>query len=104
MITCIEHEPSVYIESAGRSSASASRVEVVRYRVDEKPLSTSSFSTSSDGLALGLWSGARVISFIKDLFGGMNLHVWMKAPGGSTGVDFKIENIDKAIKPISNGM
>ena len=96
VIQCVGGVAGVYIETGGRIAATTNRRVTLTYRVDGGPRSKRVFSSSSDGLALGLWRAPDAVSFVAALRGGATLQI-SRTSHTSSPTDFKIEGLDKAI-------
>ena len=79
------------------------RNNVVEYRIDKEKSKEKRFNVSSDGTALGLWSGGVSIPFIKTLFNKKMLAMRYTPYNGSPKiVEFNIAGLEEVIKPLRN--
>jgi type VI secretion system protein VasI len=97
VIQCAGRATGVYLETT-RRPATASRLTSLEYRLDKKPWSSRQFTSGSDGLALGLWSGQSPAAFARELLSHNSLEVRLKEKRGDAGFD--IAGIDEAIQPV----
>lgn len=97
VIQCVGGMAGVYIETGGRIAATTNRRVALTYRVDGGPRSKRVFSSSSDGLALGLWRAPDAVSFVAALRGGRTLQISPISHSAPFSTDFKIEGLGGAI-------
>ena len=76
---------------------------VVEYRIDKEKSKKKRLNVSSDGTALGLWSGGVSIPFIKTLFNKKMLAMRYTPYNDSPKtVEFNIAGLEEVIKPLRN--
>ena len=71
------------------------------YRIDDKPVAASTWLSGDDEGAVGLFSGASAIPFIKGLFGAKTLAIQAAPPDAPhTTFTFPLQGLDEAITPL----
>lgn len=100
-IRCAENKTSVFIDFGEHFMASIQGYGRVSARVDDRKAVRLNTTESTDHHALGLWSGAKAIPFVKGMFGGQSLYVeatpFNEAPLSLT---FHITGVEDAVGQI----
>jgi type VI secretion system protein VasI len=101
MVACRERKTAIFIVFAGHFMSSHAGGGIVTYRIDSRPVQRKEFANSSDHKALGLWSGAQSIPFIKELIGASKLLI-RATPFSETPVtaEFDISGAEDALSPL----
>jgi Type VI secretion system VasI, EvfG, VC_A0118 len=99
VIQCVEGETDVYVEGNGKLMRFSGRSATVTYKIAGRSQSTRRFTSSNDGLAIGLWNSPGAVIFIKDIRGATKLHIEAKPSGSRTIMaDFQLGHLDAAIR------
>ena len=100
VIRCVENTTALYFHFGGLFMSDLDHGHV-EYRIDKKKPSSRRFQESNDHEALGLWSGAGSIPFIKEMFGAEKLLIRATPHSESmvTG-EFNIGGLEQAIEPL----
>ncbi|WP_298958430.1 type VI secretion system-associated protein TagO [uncultured Roseibium sp.] len=100
IIACRENKTNLWFNFGGlfMSDLNHSKIE---YRIDKQKPASRRFRESNNHEALGLWSGASAIPFIKSLFGSETLLI-RATPHIESAVTghFQISGLEEAIKPL----
>lgn len=98
VIACSENRTRLYVKTAdymGRDN------RPVAWRVDDKPALQATWGISTDGQAVGQWSGGQSIPVIKAMLEGEKLTVRVSDYRDVAHTfEFPIKGLDKAIEPI----
>ncbi|MCB2130321.1 MAG: hypothetical protein KDE03_14935 [Rhodobacteraceae bacterium] len=101
MLRCSENTTAAFFLFNGHFMSDIQGYGRVEYRIDDKKMRTVNTSASTDHEALGLWSGAKAIPFIKELLEGSQLVV-RATPHSESAVTatFDIRGIDNAVEEL----
>ena len=101
IVACREGATSVWIVHSREIAPSDTGRHAVTYRIDKQPVQTVEMHRSSDTRALGLWSGADSIPWIRRLTSGQSLSVHALPFSSSPIVaDFRIAGLSEVIGPL----
>lgn len=103
LIRCKENTTSVYLIFNDHFMSDIQGRGRVDYRIDQQTPSRKDMKVSTDNKALGLWSGATSIPWIKGLVEGEKLYV-RATPFSESQVEanFTIKGLDESILPLRN--
>ena len=101
LVRCAEKKTSLYLTFADHFISSIQQYGTVTYRIDRNPAQKRGFQEFTDHKALGLWSGADAIPFIRQLYGGDTLFV-QATPYNQSPVtaEFQITGTQEALEPV----